>query len=91
MWPFNNVVRYDYLLSYLIVCTLTMNMLNFAVQPVAHCATIKHVPSVPRLSKNYKRFTSQLRGMNSIRESRIFFLNHCLGLVLLNPIVCVCV
>jgi hypothetical protein len=52
---------------------LTMNILNFAAQPVAHCASIENVPSVPRMSKNCNPFTSQLRGLSSIRESGIFF------------------
>ena len=44
MWSFSNVVRYDYLLSYLII--FTMNIFNFAARPVAHWADIENVPSV---------------------------------------------
>ncbi len=93
MWPFSNVVRYDYLLSYLIECILTMNILNFAVQPVAHCATIENVPPVARMSKNCNTFTSQPRGMSSsIKEGCIFF-PSLLGLdaVKSHRTVCICV
>ena len=63
MWPFSNVVRYDYLLSYLIMYIFTMKILNFAAQPVAQCASIEKVPYVQGMSKDCNPFTSQLREM----------------------------
>ncbi len=88
MWPFSNVLRYDYLLSYLIVYIFTMNKFNFAAQPVAHCASIENVPSVPGMWEYCNPFTSQLRGISSSRVRGVFC-HHCLGLVLLYPVVCV--